>query len=81
MSASPRPCGMCLHLCHRCQDRFDRLRAEWEAQETRVATLDLAFAEADDTERDEIAERLQDATEAWWELGEALTAMEDGEYV
>lgn len=78
MMPGPRPCGMCSRICWRCQDRYERAKAEREQQEARLATLELAFAEASDDERDAIAEQLQEATEVWWELGEELDDMEEG---
>lgn len=72
----PRPCGMCARVCRQCQNQFDRLKVEWQQQEERVVALEIAFAHASDDERDDIAERLQDATEAWWELGEEIDEME-----
>lgn len=74
-----RPCGMCARLCWQCEQRHDRFKAEWKEQEERVVALELAFAEASDDERDEIADRLQDATEVWWDIGEELDAMEEGD--
>lgn len=71
-----RPCGMCSRVCWQCEQRHDRLKAEWQQQEERVTALEIAFAEAGDGDRDDIAERLQDATEAWWDIGMQLDDME-----
>ena len=67
-----RPCGMCVRLCATCKDRHDRLHAEYEQQGKHVAALEIAFAEAHDGERDAIAERLEEAIELWWQIGEDL---------
>lgn len=71
-----RPCGMCARLCWRCEERHAKLKAEWEREGERVASLEIAFANASDSERDEISERLQDAIEEWWQMGEELDGAE-----
>lgn len=74
-----RPCGMCARLCWQCEQRHARLKAEWEQQGERVTGFEIAFAEASDDEREEISERLQDAIEVWWQMGEELDALEGGD--
>lgn len=74
-----RPCGMCSRPCWQCGQRYERLKAEWQQQEERVASLEIAFAEADDRSRSGLAERLQDAIEAWWALGEELDELSGDE--
>lgn len=72
------PCGMCSRICWQCEQQHERLKAEFERQEERVAALEIAFIEAGDDDRDEISQRLQDAIEVWWEMGEEIERTEGG---
>lgn len=69
---SDRPCGWCLYLCWQCRERHEQLKRTYAEQEERVTALEIAFAEADDRDRDEINERLTGEIEALRELAEEL---------
>ena len=69
-------CGMCARICWQCRNRLDRLKVERERQEERVVELEIGFAHATDDERDDVAERLQDAIEVWWQMGEEIDDLE-----
>lgn len=69
-------CGMCARICWRCAQHLDRLKEQFAEWDEHIAELEIAWMEADDSQRETLAQRLQDAIEAQADIGDEIAWME-----